>query len=201
MPTRYIKVHRTPPPGESISTRDLKDLPLIAVGDVPTAEWQVEDEDGQQKRMSGQQILDLVSGGTPGTGGSGRPAEIEIEDTADGIRIRGKSGDAANFGPWFTVRDGRNAEIEIEDIVGGIRVRGKSGGDAEFGAWHEVRDGRDGRDGRDATGSTQFDGFQDVYAPGGKVLTLGGKVVSFACSLTHTAFCTLKAIFVVFCSP
>ena len=157
MPKRYIQVHRTPPPGESIATTDLKEIPLIAIGDVPTAEWQVEDEAGLQKRMSGQQILDLVSGGTPGTGGNGRPAEIEIEDIADGIRIRGKSGDATEFGPW-----------------------------------HIVRDGRDGRDGRDATGSTIFDGFQDVYAPDGKVLTLGGKVVSLPVPLRTPTF-ELKA--------
>ena len=127
-------MYRTPPPGESIATRDLKDLPLIAIGDVPTAEWQVEGRRGTAKtHVWVSSYLDLVSGSTPGTGGSGRPAEIEIEDIPDGIRIRGKSGD-----------------------------------DTEFGPWHIVRNGRDGRDGRDASGSTVFDGFQDVYAPNGK---------------------------------
>lgn len=155
MPTRYIQVHRTPPPGESIALVDLDERPAIAAGDVPTAEWEVELPDGNIRRMTGQQVLGAV-GGTPGTGGSGRPAEIEIEDIADGIRIRGKSGDDANFGPWHIVRDGRDgtdgtdgiagmpAAIEIEDIVGGIRIRGKSGDSTEFGEWHEVRDGRDG---------------------------------------------------------
>ena len=150
---RYIKVHRTPPPGESIAIGDLDDRTAIAAGDIPTSEWDVEREDGTVARMTGQQILDAVGGGTPGTGGSGRPAEIEIED-----------------------------------IVGGIRVRGKSGDDTEFGPWHIVRDGRDGRDGRDATGSTVFDGFQDVYAPDGKVLTLGGKVVSLPVPLRTPTF-------------
>ena len=184
MPRRYIKVYEVPPPGESIAIGDLDDRQPIAAGDVPTAEWDVEREDGTIARMTGQQILDQVTGGTPGTGGSGRPAEIEIEDTAEGIRIRGKSGDATEFGPWFTVRDGRPAEIQIEDIVGGIRVRGKSGNAAEFGEWHTVRDGRDGRD---ASGGISG-GFQDVYAPGGKVLTLGGKVIALPVPLRTPRF-------------
>ena len=168
MAKRYIKTYATPPPGKSIAVDDLDNRPAIAAGDIPEAKWDVERADGTLVKMTGQQILDQATGGTPGTGGSGRPAEIEIEDTADGIRIRGKSGDATEFGPWFTVRDGRPAEIQIEDIVGGIRVRGKSGGATEFGEWHEVRDGRDGRDGmgggrkRSASGMTPFalDGMQ-----------------------------------------
>lgn len=147
---RYIKVHRTPPPGESIAIGDLDDRTAIAAGDIPTAEWDVEREDGTVARMTGQQILDAVGGGGLNPGGSGRPAEIEIENTADGIRIRGKSGDDAEFGPWFNVYNGaagKSASIEIEDIVGGIRIRGKSGDDAEFGEWHEVHDGTGGTGG------------------------------------------------------
>lgn len=153
MPKRYIKVYSTPPPGESITIGDLDDRQSIAAGDVPAAEWQVELPDGTIRRMTGQQILDVVGGGGLNPGGSGRPAEIEIENTADGIRIRGKSGDDAEFGPWFNVRNGidgtagKPASIEIEDIVDGIRIRGKSGDDAEFGEWHEVHDGTGGTGG------------------------------------------------------
>lgn len=188
---RYIKLYATKPPGKSIVVEDLDNRPAIAAGDIPEAKWDVERADGTLVKMTGQQILDQVTGGTPGTGSSGRPAEIEIEDTADGIRIRGKSGDATEFGPWFTVRDGRDgaagrpAEIQIEDITGGIRVRGKSGSAAEFGEWHTVRDGRDGRD---ATGGTISSGFQDVYAPGGKVIALGGKVIALPVPLRTPTF-------------
>ena len=150
MPRRYIKVYEVPPPGESIAIGDLDDRQPIAAGDVPTAEWDVEREDGTPARMTGQQLLDAVTGGTPGTGGSGRPAEIEIEDIPNGIRIRGKSGDAT-----------------------------------EFGEWHYLYNGRDGRD---ATGTAISDGFQDVYAPGGKVLTLGGKVIALPVPLRTPRF-------------
>ena len=102
---RYIKLYATKPPGKSIVVEDLDNRPAIAAGDIPEAKWDVEREDGTLAKMTGQQLLDQVTGGTPGPGGSGRPAEIEIEDTTDGIRIRGKSGDATEFGPWFTVRD------------------------------------------------------------------------------------------------
>ena len=163
MAKRYIRLYATPPPGKSIVVDDLDNRPSIAGADVPEAKWDVEKADGTVARMTGQQILDLVSGGTPGTGGDGRPAEIEIEDTADGIRLRGKSGDDTDYGPWFYVRDGapgNPAAIEIEDIVGGIRVRGKSGDETEFGEWHVVRDGRDGmgsgRRRRSARGMTPF---------------------------------------------
>lgn len=156
MPRRYIRVYSEPPPGESIAIGDLDDRQPIAAGDVPIAEWDVEIEDGTIRRMTGQQILDLM-GVSPTPGAGGRPAEIEIEDTDNGIRIRGKSGD-----------------------------------DAEFGEWHYVYNGRDGRDGRDATGTTISSGFQDVYAPGGKVLTLGGKVFSLPVPLRTPRF-ELKA--------
>ena len=109
--------------------------------------------------------------GEDGEGGIGTPgedgghAEIEIEDTDTGIRVRGKSGGEPDFGPWQDVRDGidgqdgidgepgqdgedgRHAEIEVEDTDTGIRVRGKSGGEPDFGAWQDVRDGIDGQDG------------------------------------------------------
>ena len=127
MPRRYIKVYEVPPPGESIAIGDLDDRQPIATGDVPTAEWDVEIEDGNIRRMTGQQILDLV-GVSPTPGGSGRPAEIEIEDTTDGIRIRGKSGDDAEFGPWFVVRDGRDgADVDIAYSV-----------DGADNSWHET---------------------------------------------------------------
>lgn len=42
--------------------------------------------------------------GTPGE--DGEHAEIEIEDTDTGIRVRGKSGGEPAFGPWQDVRDG-----------------------------------------------------------------------------------------------
>lgn len=103
--------------------------------------------------------------GTPGEGGE--HAEIEIEDTDTGIRVRGKSGGELDFGPWQDVRDGidgqdgidgepgqdgndgQHAEIEVEDTNTGIRVRGKSGGEPDFGPWQDVRDGIDGEDGKD----------------------------------------------------
>jgi len=50
--------------------------------------------------------------GIPGVGTrglAGAPAEIEIEDTVTGIRVRGKSGGASNFGSWFAVEDGEDA--------------------------------------------------------------------------------------------
>ena len=68
MPRRYIKVYEVPPPGESIAIGDLDDRQPIAAGDVPAAEWDVEREDGTPARMTGQQLLDQVTGGTPGTG-------------------------------------------------------------------------------------------------------------------------------------
>ena len=106
--------------------------------------------------------------GTPGE--DGEHAEIEVEDTDTGIRVRGKSGGAPDFGPWQDVRDGidgqdgvdgqngepgqdgddgEHAEIEVEDTSTGIRVRGKSGGAPDFGPWQDVRDGIDGQDGKD----------------------------------------------------
>ena len=155
MAKRYIKLYATPPPGKSIAVDDLDNRQPIAAGDVPEAKWDVEREDGTVARMTGQQLIDQVASGTPETGGSGRPAEIEIEDTDTGIRIRGKSGDATEFGPWFNVRDGRDAEIQIEDIANGIRIRGKSGDETDFGPWHEVHDGMDRRGG---DGASQFYG-------------------------------------------
>ncbi len=107
--------------------------------------------------------------GTPGE--DGEHAEIEVEDTDTGIRVRGKSGGEPDFGPWQDVRDGidgqdgidgeqgqdgedgRHAEIEVEDTppanenAPGIRVRGKSGGETDFGEWYYVQDGKDGKDG------------------------------------------------------
>lgn len=113
--------------------------------------------------------------GTPGE--DGEHAEIEIEDTNTGIRVRGKSGGEPDFGPWQDVRDGidgqdgidgepgqdgddgEHAEIEVEDTppdnenAPGIRVRGKSGGETDFGAWHYVQDGKDGEDGVGSEGN------------------------------------------------
>ena len=108
MAKRYIKLYATKPPGKSIAVDDLDNRPSIAEADVPEAKWDVEKADGKIARITGQQILDLVGGVSPGPGVGGRPAEIEIEDTADGIRVRGKSGDDAEFGPWHYVRDGRD---------------------------------------------------------------------------------------------
>ena len=142
----YVQVFDVPPPGKSMALGDLDERIAIAAGDVPIAEWDVEIEDGTIRRMTGQQILDLV-GVSPTPGAGGRPAEIEIEDTDNGIRIRGKSGDAT-----------------------------------EFGEWHYVYNGRD------ATGTTLSSGFQDVYAPGGKVLTLGGKVIALPVPLRTPTF-------------
>ena len=150
---RYIKLYATKPPGKSIVVEDLDNRPAIALGDIPEAKWDVEREDGTIARVTGQQILDLIGGGTPTPGGSGRPAEIEIEDIPNGIRIRGKSGDAT-----------------------------------EFGEWHYLYNGRDGRDGRDASSGVSSSGFQDVYAPGGKVLTLGGKVIALPVPLRTPGF-------------
>ena len=98
-------------------------------------------------------------------GPPGSAAEIQVEDTTNGIRVRGKSGDATEFDDWHNVRNGRDgidgvgtpgepgnpAEIEVEDTSDGIRVRGKSGDQTQYGNWHEVRDGRDGRDGKDGS--------------------------------------------------
>ena len=107
--------------------------------------------------------------GTPGE--DGEHAEIEVEDTDTGIRVRGKSGGEPDFGSWFHVRDGmdgepgqegedgRHAEIEVEDTPSdnenapGIRVRGKSGGETDFGEWHYVQDGKDGQDGVGSDGN------------------------------------------------
>lgn len=46
--------------------------------------------------------------GTPGD--DGEHAEIEIEDTDTGIRVRGKSGGEPDFGPWQDVRDGEDGQ-------------------------------------------------------------------------------------------
>lgn len=118
-----------------------------------------------------QDVRDGIDGqdgidGEPGQDGNdGQHAEIEVEDTNTGIRVRGKSGGEPDFGPWQDVRDGidgeegedgRHAEIEIEDTPSdnenapGIRVRGKSGGEENFGDWHYVQDGEDGQPGADA---------------------------------------------------
>ena len=105
----YIKLYATKPPGKSIAVDDLDNRPAIAAGDIPTAEWDVERADGTPARITGQQLIDAI-GGTPSPGTGGRPAEIEIEDTADGIRIRGKSGDDAEFGEWHYVRDGKDGK-------------------------------------------------------------------------------------------
>ena len=124
----YIKLYTTKPPGKSLAVDDLDNRPRIATGDVPEAKWDVERADGTLMQVTGQQLLDLVNGGTPAPGGSGRPAEIEIEDTADGIRVRGKSGDATEFGPWFVVRDGRD----------GVGVDIAYSVDGTDGSWHEA---------------------------------------------------------------
>ena len=52
--------------------------------------------------------------GTSGTGEPGRQgvpglsAAIEIQDTPTGVRLRGKDGDATDFGEWHALRDGRD---------------------------------------------------------------------------------------------
>ena len=114
------------------------------------------------------------------SGDDGEHAEIEIEDTDTGIRVRGKSGGEPDFGPWHDVRDGidgedgEHAEIEIEDTppdnenAPGIRVRGKSGGETDFSEWHYVQDGKDGKDGEPGEegedGSDGDDGWSPKFA-------------------------------------
>ena len=71
--------------------------------------------------------------GTPGD--DGEHAEIEIEDTNTGIRVRGKSGGEPDFGPWQDVRDGIDGEPGQD---------GEDGQDGEPG-----KDGNDGEDGDD----------------------------------------------------
>ena len=56
--------------------------------------------------------------GTNGTNGiNGQNAEIEIEDTTDGIRVRGKSGGQDNFGDWHNVNDGEDGD-DADDGTG-----------------------------------------------------------------------------------
>ena len=77
--------------------------------------------------------------GTPGE--DGEHAEIEVEDTSTGIRVRGKSGGEPDFGPWQDVRDG---------IDGQDGKEGKPGQDGEEGQDGEPgQDGNDGEDGDD----------------------------------------------------
>ena len=106
--------------------------------------------------------------GEGGIGEDGEHAEIEIEDTDTGIRVRGKSGGEPDFGPWFEVgdgTDGEHAEIEIEDTPTndpegpGIRVRGKSGSEPDFGPWFHVRDGKDGEG-----GAAGYNGWSPKFA-------------------------------------
>ena len=106
--------------------------------------------------------------GEGGIGADGEHAEIEIEDTDTGIRVRGKSGGEPDFGPWFEISDGtdgEHAEIEIEDTPTndpegpGIRVRGKSGSEPDFGPWFHIRDGIDGQGGTDG-----YNGWSPKFA-------------------------------------
>ena len=187
---RYIRVYDVPPPGESIVVGDLDDRTPIPAGEVPSAEWDVEREDGTIARMTTQQILDHVSTSKNGIPSYATHTEfgqytlfvfqgqlyrvlmlISSTNTrtvaqllADGVieRLTAPDGEGQPGPP------GNPAEIEIEDTSDGIRVRGKSGDEVNFGAWHEVRDGRDGRNGsgggskRTARGMTPFalDGMQ-----------------------------------------
>ena len=114
----YVQVFDVPPPGKSMALGDLDERIAIAEGDVPIAEWDVEIEDGTIRRITGQQILDLI-GVSPTPGAGGRPAEIEIEDVPNGIRIRGKSGDDAEFGEWHYLHNGRDGR-DGRDATGGI---------------------------------------------------------------------------------
>ena len=127
------------------------------------------DSDLPELKLEDEYIIRFTQArpGEDGEGGiseDGEHAEIEIEDTDTGIRVRGKSGGEPDFGPWFEVRDGidgqggtdgEHAEIEVEDTPTndpegpGIRVRGKSGSDPDFGPWFHVRDGREGQGGTD----------------------------------------------------
>lgn len=77
--------------------------------------------------------------GTPGE--DGEHAEIEVEDTDTGIRVRGKSGGEPDFGPWQDVRDGRDGQDGIDGEPG---QDGEDGQDGEPG-----QDGSDGEDGDD----------------------------------------------------
>lgn len=56
MPDRYIQVHDSPPPGESIRLRDVDDREAIAQGDVAAAKWSVEKSDGTVVRMTTAQL-------------------------------------------------------------------------------------------------------------------------------------------------
>ena len=154
-----------------------------------------------------QNVRDGIDGqdgidGEPGEGGDdGRHAEIEVEDTDTGIRVRGKSGGEPDFGPWQDVRDGidggpgedgedgRHAEIEIEDTPTndpegpGIRVRGKSGGEPDFGPWFHVRDGKDGEDGEDG---------QDGVGSEGNPLVTRGELIATSSFLARNTLGSLN---------
>ena len=91
--------------------------------------------------------------GTPGE--DGKPAEIEIEDTNTGIRVRGKSGGEPDFGPWQDVRDGIDGQDGID---------GEPGEDGEDG-----EPGRDGEDGQPAEIEIEDTPANDPEGPGIRV--------------------------------
>lgn len=111
----------------------------------------------------------------------GEHAEIEIEDTKTGIRVRGKSGGEPAFGPWHDVRDGIDGEegedgwspkfatvsdgerrvLQVADWFGGGGTKpdigqyiGATGFVATIGEGVDIRGpaGEDGEDGEDGTG-------------------------------------------------
>lgn len=123
MPRRWIKVYSEPPPGESMAIGDLDDRPAIADGDVPTAEWNVEREDGTPARMTGQQILDQAGVGDGGATGQGAVVEtFEVLDAQQGIpttvyqQYRNSRTPRQEFrAEWFAGVAGVNSRIAMLD--------------------------------------------------------------------------------------
>ena len=88
--------------------------------------------------------------GTPGE--DGEHAEIEIEDTDSGIRVRGKSGGEPAFGPWHDVRDG----IDGED--------GRDGTNGEGCLKRVIFSDHDGSENRNSvTLPEDYEDFDEIY--------------------------------------
>lgn len=120
----------------------------------------------------------------------GEHAEIEIEDTKTGIRVRGKSGGEPAFGPWHDVRDGIDGEegedgwspkfatvsdgerrvLQVADWFGGSGTKpdigqyiGAAGFVTTIGEGVDIRGpaGEDGKDGEDGAGCLKSVVFSD----------------------------------------